>query len=89
VEAGDLFTLEHSKVAKQLTAVEYVPEDDYELFTFNIRTEKTVIRDITHWWRWRKLSSSSSSENWQRWKSSQLLCEMGWKIVILLLFKVY
>jgi hypothetical protein len=51
VEAGDLFALEHSKVAKQLTAVEYVLEDDYELSTFNMRTEKTVIRDITHWWR--------------------------------------
>ena len=89
VQAGDLFALEQPKVAKQPTAVEYVQEDDYEASTSNISTEKKITKDITHWWRWRKLSSSSSPANRQRWKSSQLLCKMGWKMMVLLLSNVY
>ena len=70
VEAGNLFALEQPKVAKQLTAIEYMLEDYYEISTSYMRTEETITKYITHWWRWRMLSSSSSSQNWQRWKSS-------------------
>ena len=52
-----------------------------------------MTKDITHWSRLRMMSSSSSSssssENRQRWKCSQLLCNMCWKVIVLLLSNVH